>query len=65
MLIKIIGESLLISALILFAFVVFEYNKHNKELNNEIENFLQEHNAYMAQIAEWQASIGEDTIWGS
>lgn len=65
MLIKIIGESLLISALILFAFVVFEYNRHNKELNNEIENFLQEHRSYMAELAEWQASTGEDTIWGS
>ena len=64
MLIKIIGESLLISALILFAFVVFEYQKHNKELNNEIENFIKEHNAYMAELAEWQASSGEDTIWG-
>lgn len=64
MLIKIIGESLLISALILFAFVVYEYQKHNKELNNEIENFLQEHRSYMAEIAEWQTRTAEDTIWG-
>lgn len=60
MLIQIIGESLLVTALLLFTFVVYKYNKHNKELELEIDEFQREFDAYMA---EWQAKSGEDYIW--